>query len=232
MQNAEMVIGKLVFLVSYLLTIPIIGYCRAWVANKVGDDTASELGFNTLNPERHVSFFWIILMNIIPGPSIGFGQYVPINVANIHGPKRRMKLVAAYLSDAFAGMLLSLFALFGLIAFYGESEFLLSAQVLMGRIPFSLAYGTHTSYAMTLGLFLSGFVIFNSMLAAFNIIVNLFYLGVLAYFPNGLQFGEHVEWIVFVGPLILLLVCWWPMFQAILTLTAVVGHMFAVLIGA
>ena len=74
MQNAEMLIGKIVLLISYFVTIPVVGYCRAWVAEKMGDDTPAQFGFLTLNPMAHISLLWIALMTCIPSFDFGFGK--------------------------------------------------------------------------------------------------------------------------------------------------------------
>ncbi len=230
MQNAEMLIGKIVFLVSYFMTVPIIGYCRAWAAEKVGDDTPAQFGFLTLNPAAHISWLWVALMTCIPSFNFGFGRYIPINPHNIHGRNRGWKLAVAYLSDAFASIVLATLALFLLVALYGQGEFFRSFAVLEGHLPFR-SYDTPGSHNIAVALILSGFIIFNNLLAAFNIIVNLFYLGFFYYVDNNTQLAEHIEWIMLVGPLVLIVVCFPIVQPAILNLIAGLGSLFALLMG-
>lgn len=230
MQNAEMLIGKIVFLVAYFITIPIIGYCRAWVAEKVGDDTPAHFGFLTINPAAHVSWLWVALMALIPSFNFGFGRYIPINPHNIYGKNRGLKLTAAYLSDAFASIVLATLALFLLVALYGHGEFFRSFALLEGHLPFQ-SYNNSASYNIAVALVLSGFIAFNSMLAAFNIIVNLFYLGFFYFVDNNMQLAEHVEWIMLVGPLIFIVLFFGIVQFGILQLIAWLGSLFALIMG-
>lgn len=230
MQNAEMLIGKIVLLISYFVTIPIIGYCRAWVAEKMGDETPAHFGFLTLNPAAHVSLLWIGLMTCIPSFDFGFGKYIPINPLNIHGKNRAWKLVAAYLSDTVASIVLATLALFVLVFFYGQSEFFKGLAVLRGVVSYA-NYDASSSHGIAIALLCTGFIIFNSMLAAFNIIVNLFYLSFFYYFDNNMQLAEHVEWIMLVGPLLLIILFFGLVQFGILQLIAWMGSLFALLMG-
>lgn len=230
MQNAEMLIGKIVLLISYFITIPIVGYCRAWVAEKVGDDTPAHFGFLTLNPMAHISLLWIALMTCIPSFDFGFGKYIPINPINIQGKNRGWKMLAAYLSDAFASIILATLALFILVFFYGQAEFFKSYAVLRGVVSYA-NYDATSSHGIAIALLCSGFIIFNSMLAAFNIIVNCFYLCFFYYFDNNMQVAEHIEWIMLVGPLLLIVLFFGVVQFGILQLIAGLGALFAMVMG-
>jgi hypothetical protein len=230
MQNAEMLIGKIVLLLSYFATVPVIGYCRAWVAEKMGDDTPEQFGFLTLNPMAHVSLLWIVFMTCIPSFDFGFGKYIPINPMNIQGKNRGFKLAAAYLSDAFASICLATLALFVLVFFYGQSEFFKSYAVLRGAVSYAM-YDAASSHGIAIALLLTGFIVFNSMLAAFNIIVNLFYLCFFYYFDSNMQVAEHVEWIMIVGPLLLIILFFGVVQFGILQLIASLGSLFALFMG-
>ena len=64
-QSTELLVGKIVLLISYFITIPIVGCFRAWVAEKMGDDTPEQFGFLTLNPMAHISLLWVCLMSFV-----------------------------------------------------------------------------------------------------------------------------------------------------------------------
>ena len=113
-QYAEVLVAKIVLLISYFITIPIVGWVRAWVAQKMGDDTPEQLGFLTINPMAHISLLWVCFIMFLT--DFGFGKYIPINPLNIHGRWRPARLVAAYLSDAFASIVLAFLALFGFVS--------------------------------------------------------------------------------------------------------------------
>lgn len=209
-QATELIIDKLIILITYFTVVPVVGYFRAWVAQKMGDDTPEQLGFLTLNPMAHVSLFWLFVMGLDLVP-FGFGKYVPLNPHNYFGRFRFLKMVAAYLSDAAANLVMALMALFCFVLLFGSSplEFFLSFSHARTAALYP-GYETTTSFAIVVALFLRNIVFFNSMLAAFNIIVNLFYvvffnLSNKKYNGFGLGTGDHVQWIMFVGPMVFLI---------------------------
>lgn len=178
----------------------------------------------------HVSLLWIALMVCIPSFDFGFGKYIPINPLNIHGRNRGLKLASAYLSDAFASIALATLALFILVFFYGQAEFFKSYAVLRGALSYAM-YDANSSHGIAMALLLTGFIVFNSMLAAFNIIVNLFYFGFFYCFDNNMQAAEHVEWIMLIGPLLLIVLFFGVVQFGILQLIAALGSIFALLMG-
>lgn len=230
-QSTELLVGKIVLLISYFITIPIVGCFRAWVAEKMGDDTPEQFGFLTLNPAAHVSLLWIFLMSVVSFFDFGFGKYIPINPLNIQGKHRGLRLTAAYLSDAFASVVLATIALFLFVVFYGRAEFFASFAVLRGVVSYP-SYATTSSSGIAIALLLTRFIIFNSMLAAFNVIVNMFYLGFFYFVDGSTRAGQHVEWMMLVGPLILIVVLFQKVQFFILSLIGILATLFASLIGA
>ena len=230
MQNSEMLIGKIVLLISYFITIPLIGCCRAWVAEKMGDDTPEQFGFLTCNLTAHVSWLWVALMIFVPSFDFGFGKYIPINPLNIQGKNRGLRLMAAYLADTCASIILATLALFALVLFFGQAEFFKSYAVLRGVVSYA-NYDSTSSHGIAIALLLTGFIVFNSMLAAFNSIVNLFYLGFFYYFDGNMQLAEHVEWVMLVGPLLLIILFFGIVQFGVLQLIVSLGSFFALLMG-
>lgn len=81
-------------IVTLLLVIPIHECAHAWVANKLGDDTALRQGRITLNPVAHFDLFGTVLM-LLTG--YGWAKPVPIN------PLRMKKYRAGIALTALAG---------------------------------------------------------------------------------------------------------------------------------
>ncbi|MEI8012490.1 MAG: site-2 protease family protein [Candidatus Omnitrophota bacterium] len=91
----------------FCLLIPSIvfhEYAHAWVADRLGDDTARRMGRLTLNPLRHVDPFGTVILPLllyIPyviglthSPLIfGFAKPVPFNPARLRDPRRGIMLV-------------------------------------------------------------------------------------------------------------------------------------------
>jgi len=73
---------------------------HGWVADRLGDHTARDMGRLTLNPISHIDLFGTILMPIMlfyltDGKMVfGYAKPVPINPANFKDPKKGMALSA------------------------------------------------------------------------------------------------------------------------------------------
>ncbi|HEX9024328.1 MAG TPA: site-2 protease family protein [Geobacteraceae bacterium] len=65
---------------------------HGFVANRLGDDTASRMGRLTLNPLKHLDIIGTLMVFII---GIGWAKPVPVNFHNLRNPKRDMIWVAA-----------------------------------------------------------------------------------------------------------------------------------------
>lgn len=108
----------LIMSLAYVLVTTPAGWFRAWVAQKMGDDTPAQMGFLSLNPLDHfdpVGFSFLILSRHIFGFIIGWGKHVPINRDNFYGPYALVKYAVAALSDVFMHLLMATFAMVMLV---------------------------------------------------------------------------------------------------------------------
>lgn len=95
-------------LVMYLCFIPIVTFhefAHAWVAWKLGDDTAYREGRVTLNPTSHIDLWGTIIIPLfavalmasgsgLAGFLIGWGKAVPVNLLNLRNRARDHSLIA------------------------------------------------------------------------------------------------------------------------------------------
>ncbi|MBQ9964714.1 MAG: site-2 protease family protein [Clostridia bacterium] len=79
------------YVVLILVMLPVHELAHAFVANKLGDDTARWHGRLTANPFAHLDL-WGTLMLFVFG--FGYARPVPVNPRNFRNPKRDMALVA------------------------------------------------------------------------------------------------------------------------------------------
>ncbi len=93
-----------------------VGCFRAWFARFMGDPTAEEQGYLTLNPFQHVPLIGFIMLLFFP---FGIINVTPINPANYHNPHRRLKIGAVAFSGVISYFLLAVIALIGLTVIWG-----------------------------------------------------------------------------------------------------------------
>jgi len=143
------------FLASFTIATAIHEFCHAYVALKLGDRTAADLGRVTLNPVAHFDpfgFFGMVMISIGYG-FIGWGKPVPVNPARFTSKRLRHHR---------HGM--------AIVAVAGPISNLIQASVVaiplrIAGVPFSDA-GLDSGF----GMFAWTFVYVNLLLAAFNMI--------------------------------------------------------------
>ena len=109
-QVSEKLVSFLTFLPMFFLSITFHEYAHAFVAYKMGDSTAKNMGRLTLNPIKHADFFGTLIMPIASFATgialIGWAKPVPIDRRNFKNAYKD----DAYVSFAgpFANLLLAL----------------------------------------------------------------------------------------------------------------------------
>jgi len=134
---------------------------HGWIANKLGDHTARDMGRLTLNPISHIDLFGTIIMPLLlflitNGRMVfGYAKPVPINPYNFRDPKKGMAI------SSIAGPGINIIMA---ISF----SFLL--RVIMPAIEGSLPIQSWEWFAMPLALMFGYGVIINVVLAVLNMI--------------------------------------------------------------
>lgn len=134
---------------------------HGWVANRLGDPTAARLGRLTLNPIAHVDLFGTILIPLMlilsNAPFLfGYAKPVPVNVANLHNPKRDMMWVAL------AGPVMNLILALGCILF------LKAALPLLAAVSGGASASSVANFFMPIAVMAKNGVLINVALAVFN----------------------------------------------------------------
>ncbi len=88
-----------VWILPVIFAITVHEVAHGWIAKKLGDNTASNLGRLTLNPLKHIDpIGTIILPGILlislTGYIFGWAKPVPVDPSNFKNPKRDMAYVA------------------------------------------------------------------------------------------------------------------------------------------
>lgn len=142
------IIQYLYMVVPILLALTVHEFSHGYIAYKLGDNTAKDMGRLTLNPISHIDPIGMLMLFII---GMGWAKPVPINIHSFEHPKRDLALSAA------AGP---------------ASNFIMAAIVgLMFRLfPDLVPYTTDTGVILFLKMNLLYFLLINTGLGLFNLI--------------------------------------------------------------
>ena len=86
------VVSLLPILFVIFCTMPVHEAAHAYIAHKLGDNTAKSFGRLTLNPIKHINYIGALLILLF---KFGWAEPVPVNQWNLRKPKRDMALIAA-----------------------------------------------------------------------------------------------------------------------------------------
>jgi len=117
----------LYLLPALVIAISFHEFAHAWMANKMGDPTAKNMGRMTLDPVKHFDL-WGFLMLILVG--FGWGRPVPVNSRNFHNYKKGNILVS--LAGVTTNLILSFvfFGIYVLLAVLGVNSEIISIIIL------------------------------------------------------------------------------------------------------
>ena len=108
--SADYIVDQLLGIPGFVLFLCFRGFCQAWTARKLGDNTAYMMGYMSMNPAKHINLIGFIFILIF---GFGFSNPVPINTRNFKKIKRdnAIQILSAPISGLIL-MLLSSFLLF------------------------------------------------------------------------------------------------------------------------
>lgn len=103
--DSDIVLRLLIVFVPMLLSLTVHECAHAWIADRLGDDTARAQGRLSLNPLVHADLFGTILLPFlltVSGASffLGWAKPVPVNPANF---RRGMRMTTGMMLTAAAG---------------------------------------------------------------------------------------------------------------------------------
>lgn len=99
MEELNLVQRVAVWALPLIFAVTVHEAAHGWVADRLGDPTARQMGRITFNPLPHIDLVGTILVPIMmlsfTGFLIGWAKPVPVSVQRLHSPKRDMAIVAA-----------------------------------------------------------------------------------------------------------------------------------------
>lgn len=157
-----------------IFSIIVHEYGHAWMANKLGDSTAKDMGRLTLNPIPHIDLFGSIILPLFfvlsgTGFILAWAKPVPYNPFNIRDKKYGDLKVA--ISGPASNIILAIF--FGLLARFLPMAVSLKKNIfsayLMGDFNF-VSSAISANFVNTIFLMAIIFCFLNLLLAFFNLI--------------------------------------------------------------
>lgn len=124
----------IIALLVYVPTVTISGWFTAWVAKRCDDDLPERLGFLTLDPFAHFSFFGFsfLLLGELFGSFLtffkgfpGFGRFIILDPQPMNG---KFKAVLQFFARSIAHFIMLNFALLLMFYFFRETWFLLPSM--------------------------------------------------------------------------------------------------------
>ena len=211
----EFLFAVLMLIAAYFIAHPFNGFMQAAVAHAMGDSTAKNEGYMSLNPFVHVDFFGLLALIFL---GVGWLQTVPLDPYAIQGRWREGKLFLFYMTEALASIFLAIIALFIALAFYGaDLIFKLITNLFMyyGKFFFLFSSsGAHlhiaelfskhpSSSAVVVAFLLVSLVYLTMVIATISIIVNIFRYAMILGFERGYNYINYAEYLSLLGPILL-----------------------------
>jgi len=159
-------------ILAFLFGLSIHEAAHAFTADKLGDDTARQLGRVTLNPLPHIDLFGTILlpaMGLLSGlPVLGWAKPTPVNPSRLRHPRRDDILVTG--AGPVSNLLVAVVAVLLLLGIRVASpEGAVVIEQLVGGYS-TLLDGPPASVITPIALLLYYFLYINVLLAVFNMI--------------------------------------------------------------
>lgn len=190
--NANLLIHYISLFLAYVVVVTLTHFFKAWIALMLGDSTAAEHGFLSLDPRNHiepVGAFCLLMLGF------GWGRAVPINGLNIHGRFRMARIIFAEFSDIFAYIGLGTIAMSILILFFNTQGTCLTC------LPTS-----YSSLSLAFQLILAHILQLSVMLSACQLFINCFYLFIEHYYMKRYEITASTEIFILLVPVVLLFI--------------------------
>lgn len=230
----SVLINSVTFFISYLIAATVMGYSVALLAYALGDDTAVDLGRNTLNPFAHVDMLGLFLFAV---SGIGWGLHTPIDPGQIQGRWHYFKKFLLYIASPIVAILLSVVAFLLVFLLLGSySKGLVYGMVSYGNSYLSqeyiaALYPQASSLIIMVSYILITIIYVSILCALFNVVSNC-YRAILCMVGDVGQ-GGLSEGLLALGISIGLILLFADTFRWImLMLILIIGHLVLLACGA
>ncbi|MCQ2483822.1 MAG: site-2 protease family protein [Clostridia bacterium] len=114
----EIVIGICVSVFVVFCIIPIHEYAHAWVAHKLGDDTAERQGRLTINPMAHINWLGALMILLV---GVGYAQPVPVNIRNVKMENKKLAMALIALAGPLSNIIAAVVSILAIFIIYASN---------------------------------------------------------------------------------------------------------------
>ena len=217
--HAEFLLGLCLLIAAYFISHTINGILQTLITSSLGDPTAKQDGYLSVDPFKHFDPFGFLVGLICLG--IGWFQTVPINTSAFTGRSRYLNMFLALFSETFISIglaITSLTASIGLFGpaitlglinrvfpFYGWFIFKLFSK--SATLNLALVFSDQASmFTLVLATLLVTLTYLNVFIALFSLLHNSFRYLIEIGFDKGYSYTEYADYLFILGPLLVLIV--------------------------
>jgi hypothetical protein len=183
LQSAEFVAMSILSLAAYAFSSTVTQAGQAWIARFMGDDTAAEAGWLSLNPWVHVNTLSTVLVIFF-----GFGaiRNIPIDYQKFEN--HEIKLFIVCMGQVLVSIIITIVALLLLILSFGHGlEFIISD--FQNYVPIGMIaqfYPEKSTLSIVWALLLIALILYNLFIITFGFIVNLIDYYLILRYKDGM----------------------------------------------
>lgn len=215
---AEFLFALILLVVAYFFSHTINGTLQSYFIDKLGDSTAKDAGYLSLNPLNHLDTFGFLALIFL---GIGWLQTVPIDPYAFTGQLRYLRLFFAFMAESLISIVIASVTLFFSVFMYGYaittkliyklfmyySKFFLFLFSSSAQLNIASVFPDHHSnVSIVLAFFLVSLVYLNILIATISSIFNGFRYFLVVGFERGFSYMEYADYLAILGPFLVVYV--------------------------
>jgi len=204
---AQSLTTTIALLIAYIISTTISGPIQALMSQWMGDSTATDEGYVSLNPLKHIDPLGTVLL-LLTG--FGFGSTMPIDPQQIKPNWRGLRFLIAYGAKTYISLVLGIVALVLVLVIYGSDSFqnafylfFTNSKVLQ---DLTYLYPEHSSLAIVCSILLMAFVFVNTSLAMWSALNNSIRVALVIGCEKNYTYTKYAHYFYFLVPLLVIFV--------------------------
>lgn len=200
-RTSELIISSITIAIAYVITTTFAGFMQAWVAYLLGDDSAQEAGFLSINPLVHIDPIGAFCLFFL---GIGWGKFIPIDVDRL---RNWFEVALVFFTRPFSYLLCAFASLLALVGYFGGQAInLIMVMVVSDYVSLAAlarAYPASSSLTLSIAMILIMIIYIGVMFAVLNLILDGFRCLQLMY-AHRIPASPEYEFIMFLIPVLLM----------------------------